>query len=217
MTTQGPDEPDETQPFTHRPYGERHDEPFASPSGTDRPQPESPAWPTYGQPTTPVPETPAPPAGGPTPTPYAPPAGPPNPYLQQPYGQPPYGQPAYGQPPYGVPPGFSGYGQAAPGYSYAQSLGTATTSMVLGIVALVSLALTPFCCVTLPGLLVGPFALWTGWSAKREIDRNPGAYNNRGQALAGFIMGIVASALAVLAVILIIVFVGSWSSSYNNL
>ncbi len=218
VTTQGPGEPDETQPFTHRPYGDRGDEPFVSPSGADRPEPpETPAWPTYGQPTTPAPEPSGPPtgppAGAPAPPPYAPPAGPPNPYLQQPYAQAPYGQQ-----PYGVPPGFAGYGQAVPGYHYAQSLGTATTSMVLGIVALVSLLLTPFCCITLPGLLVGPFAVWTGWSARREIDRNPAAYTNRGQAVAGFVMGIIASVLAVLVVIGIVVFIGAadWSSNYDS-
>jgi hypothetical protein len=219
VTTQGPGEPDETQPFTHRPYGERHDEPFVSPSGPDQPQPpETPAWPTYGQPTTPAPEPSAHPSGGPTPPPYAPPpvgppAAPPNPYLQQPYGQQPYGQQ-----PYGAPPHVAGYGQPVPGYSYAQALGTATTSMVLGIIGLVSLALTPFCCVTLPGMLVAPFAIWTGWSARREIDRNPAAYNNRGQAVAGFVMGIIASVLAVLVIIVIVVFVGAtdWSSTYDD-
>jgi hypothetical protein len=201
VTTQGPGEPDETQPFTHRPYGDRSDDqPFVSPSGPDQPQqPETPAWPTYGPPSEPSSEPPV----TPPPPPYgAPPTAPPNPYLQQPY----------------VPPNFSGYGQPVPGYNYAQALGKATTSMVLGIIGLASIVLTPFCCITLPGMLVGPFAIWTGVSAKREIDRNPAAYNNRGQAVAGFIMGIIASVLAVLVIVVIVVFVGTadWSSSYDE-
>lgn len=216
MTTQGPDEPDETQPFTHRPYGDRGDDtPLASPpgpDGADRPgPPDAPAWPTYGQPSAPSPE---PPAGGAPPNvppqvpPYAPPA---SPYLPQPQGQAPYGQAPY-------PPNFAGYGQPVPGYSYAQPLGKATTSMVLGIIAIASLALATVCCVTAPGMLVGPFAIWTGLSARREIDRNPGAYSNRGQAVAGFVMGIVATVLAVAAIALVLVFVGTvdWSSGYNE-
>ncbi|MCD4533520.1 DUF4190 domain-containing protein [Nocardioides sp. cx-169] len=174
-------------------------QPFASPSGPE--QPSAPQWPTYGQPSEPTPE---PPATAPPPSYGAP--GPPHPYLQQPYGQPPY------------PPNFVGYGQPVPGYSYAQPLGQATTSMVLGIIGIVSILLTPMCCLTFPGVFVGPFAIWTGASARRTIDRNPGAYTNRGQAVAGFITGIVATVLAVLAVIVVVAFVGmtDWTSSYDG-
>lgn len=187
--------PDETQPFV-------------SPSGPEQPtppaQPPSPEWPTYAPPPS---APPPPPPYGQPPTYGQPPAGSPyeqNPYLQQ---QPP---PA----PYGAQQ-FAGYGAPVPGYSYAQSHGRATTSMVLGIVALVGILATPFCCVTLPAMFAGPFAIWTGASAKRQIDQNPAAYNNRGQAVAGFIMGIVATVLAVLLIIVIAVFIGvtDWSSS----
>ncbi|WP_143016122.1 DUF4190 domain-containing protein [Nocardioides szechwanensis] len=197
MTNDGQPDPDETQPFV-------------SPSGPEQPgpsQPPAPEWPSYAPPPTPPPSTP--PYGAPEPPAYGqPPAQPPygqNPYLQQP--------PA----PYGAPQ-FAGYGAPVPGYSYAQSHGRATTSMVLGIVALVGILATPFCCITLPAMFAGPFAIWTGATAKRQIDQNPAAYNNRGQAVAGFIMGIVASVLAVLIIIVIVVFIGAtdWSdtSSY---
>lgn len=197
--------PDETQPFV-------------SPSGPEQPgQPPSPEWPTYAPPP-PSPEQPGQP-------PYGPPT----------YGQPAYGQPTYGQPPSAPPPPyeqnpylqqqpppapygapqFSGYGTPVPGYSYAQSHGRATTSMVLGIVAIVGILATPFCCITLPAMFAGPFAIWTGASAKRQIDQNPAAYNNRGQAVAGFIMGIIATVLAVLVIVVVAVFIGvtDWSDS----
>lgn len=187
VTNDGQPGPDETQPFV-------------SPSGPEQPGPP-PEWPTYAPPPT------GPPTGPPNPPVYGQPPAPP-PYGQNPYLQPPPQQP------YGVPQ-FSGYGAPVPGYSYAQSNGRATTSMVLGIVALVGILATPFCCITLPAMFCGPFAIWTGASAKQQIDRNPGAYNNRGQAVAGFITGIVATVLAVLIVLAIVLVVGTtdWTGS----
>ena len=192
VTNDGRPDPDETQPFV-------------SPSGPEQQgpgQPPPPEWPTY-----------APPPTGP---PTDPPAGPP--VYGQPPAQPPYGQNPYLPPPQQQPygsPQFSGYGAPVPGYTYAQSHGRAKTSMVLGIVALVGILATPFCCITLPAMFAGPFAIWTGASAKRQIDQNPTAYNNRGQAVAGFIMGIVATVLAVLIIIAVVVFIGvtDWSDS----
>ena len=71
------DDPEETMPFTHRPYGrEPKDEPFASPSGPAE-DPPTPSWETYEQPVQPA-------------------------YPPAPYGQAPYGQAPYGQSPYGV-------------------------------------------------------------------------------------------------------------------
>lgn len=193
MTNDGGQDPDETQPFV-------------SPSGPEQPgtdQPPASQWPTYAPP----PSPPAPPAP-PSPPVYGQPQQPPygqNPYLQQ---------PPYPQQPYGAPQ-FSGYGVPVPGYSYAQAHGRATTSMVLGIIALVGIIATPFCCVTLPAMFCGPFAIWTGATARRDIDRNPAAYNNRGQAVAGFIMGIVASVLAVLIILVILLVIGTtdWTST----
>lgn len=190
MTNQGPPEPDETQPFASQ--GQQ--------------------WPSY-----------EPNAGGGEQPPAAP-SGPPPPYgppptSQQPtYDQPAYGQASYGQGGYPPPPPQQPYGYAPPGYTVAQKNSTATTSMVLGIIAVVSILATPVCCITLPGMLTGPFAIWTGVKSKREIDQHPGYYGNRGQAVAGLVTGIVATVLAVLIVILVVVFVlaTDWDGSYDQ-
>src|SRR3954470_3520223 len=79
---------------------------------------------------------------------------PPPPPTQVPYG-------------YGYQPGWTpAYGAPYPGSLTHKS---ATTSLVLGIVSIVSLLLTPFCCVTLPGVLCAPFAWGIGAKAKREM------------------------------------------------
>lgn len=121
----------------------------------------------------------------------------------QPYGPPQPEPPLYGaaQPQQPTQPPQAPWGAPAPGYGFPQSHGRATTSMVLGIVATAGILLTPLCCITLPAMFLGPFAIWTGASARREIDRYPTAYTNRGQAVAGFVMGIIATVLAVLLTI----------------
>jgi len=163
------DEPEETMPFTHRPYGTGEPEnPFTSPSGAAS-QPSGPG--------------------------YVPPAAPPPPMSSPPYG--PAWTPAYGPM---IP------GQDHPG---------ANQAMVLGIVAMVCLGLAFFCCVTIPGLVCAPVAWVKGARAKREIDANPGVYGNRGQAVAGVVMGMIGSICGVLVVaasIGIAVLIGSgWS------
>ena len=160
------------------------------------------------------------------------PAEPTAPYPQQPYGgpvpgQPPYGQagfppPTYGQPGYGQPgygqPGYGGYGQpgyppAPPGYYTGPSPyrlpdhPDSTKALVLGLVALVG----GFACY-LP-ILVAPWAWVAGRRAVREIDAQPGRFDGRGPALAGYVMGVVGTVLLVLGVIaalgLLTVFVGT--------
>jgi hypothetical protein len=165
-------DPEETAPFTHQPYGEKpEDNPFVSPSGPAA-QPPGPA--------------------------YAPPPVPPPPMV--PYGQP---QAGYQQPwspgwQSGWPPGWApGYGAPHPG---SLSHKGATTALVLGIVSIVSLLLTPFCCITLPGIFCAPFAWWVGAKAKREIERTPGLYGNLSAAVTGMWMGIVMTFLDVLAI-----------------
>jgi hypothetical protein len=128
---------------------------------------------------------PAPPAAGYGQTPPPPPA-----YGGQPnYG----GQPGYGQAPYGAPP------------AYAGQVGTpdsgATTAMVLGIVGLVG----SFLCA-LP-IVLSPFALFLGLAAKKRIDASAGALTGRGNAQAGFILGIIGTVLLVLSILFIIVIV----------
>jgi hypothetical protein len=150
-------DPEETAPFTHRPYGkDADDNPLVSPSGPAA-QPSGPSYVT--------PPPPPPPTVGPVP----------------------YGPPVPGQEPW----------QAAwaPAYAapYAGSLDHkgATTSLVLGIISIVSLVLTPFCCITIPGLFCAPFAWGIGAKAKREIEAAPGTYGNLTTAVTGMWMGIV--------------------------
>jgi hypothetical protein len=155
----GVSDPEDTEPFTHRPYGQDGDEnPFVSPSGPAA-QPSGPSYVT--------PPPPPPPTTGPVPY------GPPGASGQQPW------QAAWA-PVYGSP------------YPGTVAHRGATTSMVLGIVSIVSLVLAPFCClITLPGVLCAPFAWYAGAKARREIERSPGAYGNAGAASAGMWMGIV--------------------------
>src|SRR5258708_1479876 len=87
---------------------------------------------------------------------------PPPPPTQVPYG-------AASGTPYGYQPGWApAYGAPYPGSLNHKS---ATTSLVLGIVSIVSLLLTPFCCITLPGVFCAPFAWVIGAKAKREMAR----------------------------------------------
>ena len=70
----------------------------------------------------------------------------------------------------------------------------ATAALVVGLVSLVG---TLF---VLPAAL-GPLACYLGVSARRSIEREPDRWGGHGQATAGMVLGIVASAiLALLAV-----------------
>lgn len=125
---------------------------------------------------------------GPPPWPQQPPQGWPQAGWQQPGWQ---QQPP---PPGWQPPAQPGWGAAPPAEN---KLGSATTALVLGLVALAGGVLCG-----LP-LLVGPFAWVTGARARNEIDRYPGRWTNRSEATAGMVMGIVATVLVVLAVLLL--------------
>lgn len=134
-------------------------------------------------------EQPANPYGQPTPPGGWPPPPPTQPYqpYQQPYQQQPYG---YGQPasPYAVP-----------SYAMPQDKG-ATTALVLGIAGL-ALGLT--LCLGI-GFIVSPFALFTGLAARRRIDASGGQLGGRGNAQAGFIMGVLGTILLVLFILAVI-------------
>jgi hypothetical protein len=67
--------------------------------------------------------------------------------------------------------------------------------------------LTPFCCITLPGVLCAPFAWVTGARAKRDIERQPGVYGNLGAAQAGMWMGVVMTFIGVLVIAAIVALV----------
>lgn len=114
-------------------------------------------------------------------------------YGQAGYGQPGYDQAGYGQPGYGY--GY-GYGYAPPAPNHP----SATTAMVLGIVALAGILL----CSGIT-LVLSPFAWVMGAKAVKEIDADPQAYGGREQANAGKITGIIGTVLLALGVLFAIV------------
>ena len=110
--------------------------------------------------------------------------------MSTPPGPPPYdpNQPPYGgQPPGGYEqPPSGGYGQQP------QNHPKATTALVLGIVGVV-------CCS-----FAAPFAFMTGKKTVSEIDASGGRLGGRGQAQAGYILGIIGTVLLVLGVLFFI-------------
>lgn len=68
----------------------------------------------------------------------------------------------------------------------------ATTALVLGILGIV------LCQV------LGPIAWWMGKKARDEIDASGGALGGRGNAQAGYIMGIVGTVLLVISVLVLL-------------
>jgi hypothetical protein len=73
-----------------------------------------------------------------------------------------------------------------------------TKAMVLGLIALIG----GFTCYV--PLALGPWAWVVGRRAVREMDAQPGRYEGRGQAMAGYVMGVIATVLLVLGVLLLI-------------
>jgi hypothetical protein len=121
----------------------------------------------------------------PQPDPQQPGSGQPQ-YGQPQYGQPQYGQPQYGQPQYGQPPFYS-----PPDHR------SATTALVLGILGLVVCPLV----LSIPALVIGRKAV-------QEIDASNGQLGGRGNAQAGYILGIVGTAwAAVIALFFLVVVV----------
>lgn len=113
------------------------------------------------------------------PTPQPPPAtGPP-----QSYQQPPYGQPSYGP-----PPGQIQFQPAGPTVEHPQ----ATLAFVLGLLSVIGLT------------ILGPFGWYYGNKVVNEIDRDPRAYNNRGLAMAGKVLGIIGTVMLAFIVVLVI-------------
>jgi hypothetical protein len=165
-------DPEETMPFTHRPYGsDEATDPTTSPDGTS-----------------------VQPSGAD----YVSPSAPPPSMASAPYGAPMPGQPA--------PAGWGAayHGQQHPGASRARTL---------GIVALVSAAVAFFCCITFPGVFCAPFAWAIGRKAQREIDASPGVYNNRGEAQAGVVMGIIGTIISIVFVAATVVIVIALASA----
>ncbi len=106
-----------------------------------------------------------------------------------PMGQPPFDpyQPPPFPPPY-YPGGYPPMPVRVPDHPQA------VTALVLGILGLV-----------LCGGLTSPFAWWLGRKAMREIDASGGAMGGRGQAQAGFILGIIGTALLAVGVLIVVV------------
>ena len=88
-------------------------------------------------------------------------------------------------PPHGVPgpPDSGGDAQPHP---------RGTLVLVLGIVGLLCIG------------ILGPVAAVLGKQALDEIDRNPTAYTNRGQVQAGMILGIIATIVWVIGLVIAI-------------
>jgi len=173
--------------------GSEPNTPWSSPSGDQNPG-------GAGEPTLPPPSQPYPASPGETPYPQQPPqypqypAAPASPYQQ-------YAPSPYGAQPYGASP-YAGAGL------FTKPNGKANTAMGLGIGSLVCAVLTPVCCITIPGVLCGPFAIGLAVIAKKEMDAQPGVYNNAGAATAGLITGIIGTVLGVLMIVLVVVFFG---------
>ena len=145
-------------------------------------------------------------------TPPPPPPGDPD-YPNQPHGeqpgsgdqsqQPPYGQQPPGgfasyPPPY-APPVQGGYGQQPENHP------NATTALVLGIVGVI-------CCS-----LTAPFAWVMGKKAMDEIDASGGRIGGRGNAQAGYVLGIVGTILLVLGIVVVAIAVvlGGFAFTFN--
>jgi uncharacterized membrane protein YjgN (DUF898 family) len=94
------------------------------------------------------------------------------------------------------------YGGYPPPYGGLQEHPQGTTVLVLGILSLI-----------ICGIL-GPIAWVMSNNALADIDRNPGAYSNRGSVVAGRVCGIISSVLLIIGVVVVLlVLVAAGASS----
>ncbi|MFD7169842.1 DUF4190 domain-containing protein [Streptomyces violascens] len=126
-----------------------------------------------------------------------------------------YGYPGYPQQPAQGYPGYPGAGQPAYGYPGwtgmpAPQNGFGIAAMVLGIAACVLM----LCSIGIAGIVLGTLALIFGLLGKGKARR--GEANNRGQALAGIIMGIVGIVLGAAILVLVIVTNSLGHSRYDD-
>jgi hypothetical protein len=114
--------------------------------------------------------------------------------------------PAYGPPVgYGPPPGYRPYGQPGSGpFGPATEHPQGTTILVLGILSLVVCQ------------IMGPIAWVMGSKAQKEIDLDPARYTNRGNVVAGKILGIIASVLLIVSVVAWIAIIGLIIGAADN-
>lgn len=73
--------------------------------------------------------------------------------------------------------------------------------MILGIVGLAG----TFVCL-IP-IVLSPFAWYLGAKARREIDAAPNQWDGRGEAQAGFVTGIIGTALLILGVAIVAIII----------
>jgi hypothetical protein len=177
----------------------------AEPDLTDGPRPRDPAPPTgahgYAAPV------------GATPGPPQPPTAPQPAYLQPPstqqqlgWGAPPqqgWGPPPHAPPPQGLPPGHAGWQQPQPQWGWQQppqrypdngsAVAGFTLSLISGGLLVLSAGLSSIVSITCAG-----FGIFYSRRGKQKVDRGETPVN-RGLAQAGFVIGIIAMVLSVLA------------------
>jgi hypothetical protein len=90
--------------------------------------------------------------------------------------------------------------------------GKATAAMVLGICSLATLVFCAWLITGFPSLVLGILAIVFGHQAKGEIEKNPGLAG-RGQAQAGFVMGLITVGLSVLFLVVVLIALGGISAS----
>ncbi|MEU3371800.1 hypothetical protein ABZ734_15195 [Streptomyces sp. NPDC006660] len=179
---------------------------FPGAPGQQAPGQQAPGQQTPGQ-QTPGQQAPTPGFGAPTPPP-APSHAPSGSYGYPAYPQqagPDGGYPGYpGQQP-GYDAGYPGY-PGQPGYGYggwtgmaAPQNGFGTAAMVLGIIACAAM----LCTWGIAGIVLGVLALIFGLLGKGRAAR--GEANNRGQAIAGVVLGIVGIVAGIVILILMVV------------
>ena len=102
------------------------------------------------------------------------------------------------------PPPYPGYG-----YASVPTDGRATAALVVGIVAVVGLF-----CYGIPAIILGPIAIFLGLSARRHIKASGGAVGGGGIAMAGWILGLLATVLGILILAVVVfgfVLLAVWS------
>ncbi|KAA1428407.1 hypothetical protein [Nocardioides antri] len=109
-----------------------------------------------------------------------------------------------------VPPGSPAYGLPV---AYQQVTGQQTHqgglwAMILGILGLVSgILVLPTSGITLLGMICSPVALGLGLWSSKAISSRPDLYNNRGHAVAGWVLGLIGILLAVVMLLVAAAFV----------
>lgn len=158
--------------------------------------------------------------------PFASPSGPNEPTSEQPFSSPsgptqpqwstyesaPYGTLPEGQAPYGSLPPGQPYGGPAPIQGYYQAdLPLANTAFVFGLVGLIGGFFTGGCLA-----LCGPVAWILGVQARRQLRANPhlGGYD---KATAGMWMGVAASVVMALGLLVVLMIFGLFASIAGGL